>query len=343
MAKARRKRKSDGLVWGFRFLILVLITIIMAKSAYRKLSSAAMSDSYPTTKQQYEQALSEKSGIQALRSILKGQGETSTADKQIGNRKPNTAPPPIAAVTLEAPADNPETAEPPETEFIEINEPLFRGKMLKIRDASRVYVGVAGPLGLPTSYGRQISDIVADYGAIAAVNANGFVDPDGTGNGGLPVGIVISEGELCYGDLYSYYDICGFDKENKLHVGWMTGQQAVEAGIRDAACFGPALIKDGEKQDMSGRLGGYNPRTVVGQLEDGTVVLLLIEGRMFTSIGITYPQLIDYCYDLGMVNASNMDGGASSVMYYGGEQATIVSTLYGARNMPDCWLVAPEN
>ena len=72
-------------------------------------------------------------------------------------------------------------------------------------------------------------------------------------------------------------------------------------------------------------------------------MILLIEGRMFTSIGLTYPQLVDYCYDLGMVNAGNMDGGASSVMYYQGEQNTIVSTLYGARTLPNCWLVAPES
>lgn len=343
MAKARRKRKSGGLVWGFRFLILVIITCIMASSAYRKLSSVAMSESYPTAKQQYEQALTEKSGIQALRSVLKGQAETSSADKTPGGRKPSNVLPELASVTLAPPIDDPETSEPPETELIEISEPLFRGKMLKVKDPARVYVGVAGPLGLPTSYGRQIGDMVADYGAVAAVNANGFVDPNGTGNGGMPVGIVISQGELCYGDLYSYYDICGFDQDGQLHVGWMTGQQAIELGIRDAACFGPSLIKDGVKQDVSGRFGGYNPRTVVGQLEDGTVVLLLIEGRMFTSLGLTYQQLVDYCYDLGMVNASNMDGGASSVMYYGSEQATIVSTLYGARNMPNCWLVAPEN
>ena len=114
-------------------------------------------------------------------------------------------------------------------------------------------------------------------------------------------------------------------------------------GIRDAACFGPILIKDGVKQEMNGRLGGYNPRTVIGQAEDGTVMILLLEGRMFTSIGLTYPQLVDYCAEIGMVNAGNMDGGASSVMYYQGEQNTIVSTLYGARNMPNCWLVAPES
>ena len=51
----------------------------------------------------------------------------------------------------------------------------------------------------------------------------------------------------------------------------------------------------------------------------------------------------DLMEEYGAVNAGNMDGGASSVMYYQGEQNTIVSTLYGARNMPDCWLVAPES
>ena len=39
---------------------------------------------------------------------------------------------------------------------------------------------------------RQISAMVEEHGAIAAVNANGFVDPNGMGNGGMPVGIVIS-------------------------------------------------------------------------------------------------------------------------------------------------------
>lgn len=340
MAQARRKRRSGtGLIWLLRILVLVFITLIMAKIAVRKLSSVAMCDEYPTAQSQFAQAVSEKGAISALRSLFSGQ----STDQQSDSHKGNAETPAAAAVTLESPVDDPETAVQPETELIEISEPLFRGKLLKIKDPARVYIGVAGPLGLPTSTGKQIGLMVEEYGAMAAVNANGFVDPNGTGNGGMPIGIVISEGELCYGDLYSYYDICGFDKDGKLHVGWMTGQEALNLGLRDAASFGPSLVKDGIKQEVGGYPGGYNPRTVIGQAEDGTVMILLIEGRMFTSIGITYSQLVDYCYDLGMVNASNMDGGASSVMHYGGEQATIVSTLYGARNMPDCWLVAPEN
>ena len=82
-----------------------------------------------------------------------------------------------------------------------------------------------------------IPTMIEEHGAIAAVNANGFVDPNGMGNGGQPVGIVISQGELCYGDLNSYYDICGFDNDGKLHVGWMTGQEAMDLGIRDQRIY----------------------------------------------------------------------------------------------------------
>ena len=351
MAKARRKKKrrrqtSYGALF-VKTMIILLITVIMGMSGLKRMAKIATSDEYPSAQIKCQQAAAAGSGmIGTLRAVYSDTADPDdgNGERQIGNKKIPAKTPDIAQITLEGPTKNVPGAETqPETEMIEFSRPLFRGKLLKIKDPSRVYVGVAGPLGTPTSYGRQISAMVEEHGAIAAVNANGFVDPNGMGNGGMPVGIVISEGQLCFGDLFSYYDICGFDNDGKLHVGWMTGQEAMDLGIRDAACFGPCLIKDGIKQDMSSFFGGYNPRTVIGQAEDGTVMILLIEGRMFTSIGLTYPQLVDFCYELGMVNASNMDGGASSVMYYNGEQATIVSTLYGSRDMPNCWLVAPES
>ena len=203
-----------------------------------------------------------------------------------------------------------------------------------------MFVGVPGPLG-PEYAGKQLSDMVAAYGAMAGVNASGFEDPNGMGNGGTPLGLVISEGELRYGSLWGNYEIVGFDNENKLHCGYVTGQQAMDMGIRDAACFGPTLIVDGVKQNTSG-YSGYNPRTVIGQTEDGTVLIMLIEGREISSIGATFSDAADLLLEYGAVNAGNMDGGASSVMIYEGEQITISSSLYGAREMPSCWLVKPE-
>lgn len=341
MATTHRKFSSGSLLLGL--VIFLVVTLILAASAKRKLAKTVQSEEYPSAKEMYTQLSEDKGDLFALRAMFSGKDmPTDSGEKQIGNKKILPNVPETASVKLESPVDAPDS-EQPETELIEVYEPLFRGKLLKIKDPSRVYLGVAGPLGTPTSCGKQISQMVEEYGAMAAVNASGFVDPNGNSNGGIPIGLVISKGELCYGDLWSYYEVIGFDKEGKLHCEWLTGQQALDMGIRDAACFGPILIKDGVKQEMNGRLGGYNPRTVIGQAEDGTVMILLLEGRMYTSIGLTYPQLVDFCYDLGMVNAGNMDGGASSVMYYQGEQNTIVSTLYGARNMPDCWLVAPES
>lgn len=341
MATTHRKFSSGSLLLGL--VIFLVVTLILASSAKRKLAKTVQSEEYPSAKEMYTQLSEDKGDLFALKAMFSGKDmPTDSGEKQIGNKKILPNVPETASVKLESPVGAPDS-EQPETELIEVYEPLFRGKLLKIKDPSRVYLGVAGPLGTPTSCGKQISQMVEEYGAMAAVNASGFVDPNGNSNGGIPIGLVISKGELCYGDLWSYYEVIGFDKEGKLHCEWLTGQQALDMGIRDAACFGPILIKDGVKQEMNGRLGGYNPRTVIGQAEDGTVMILLLEGRMYTSIGLTYPQLVDFCYDLGMVNAGNMDGGASSVMYYQGEQNTIVSTLYGARNMPDCWLVAPES
>lgn len=340
---ARTRRKTNNLTILLRTVILVIVTLLLFSAAKKSLFRTAANPEYPAANDSFSQLAKEKGTLGALYAFFTGRDiPLDNGEKQIGNKKILPNLPEIASVDLKSPIGAPDS-EQPETEMIEFYEPLFRGKLLKIKDPSRVYLGVAGELGTENSYGKQISKIVEEYGAIAAVNASGFVDPNGMGNGGLPVGLVISQGKLCYGDPWSFYEVIGFDNEGKLHCEWLTGQQALDAGIRDAACFGPVLVKDGVKQDMSGRFGGYNPRTVIGQAADGTVMILLIEGRMFTSIGLTYQQLADYCYDIGMVNAGNMDGGASSVMYYQGEQYTIVSTLYGARDMPDCWLVAPES
>lgn len=341
MATTRRKYRNVSII--IRIVILIIVTLMLISSAKRKLIESATNAEYPAAQQQFSQIAAEKGSLGALYKFFTGREiPLDNGEKQIGNKKILPNMPETASVNLKSPIGAPDS-EQPETEMIEFYEPLFRGKLLKIKDPSRVYLGVAGELGKEYSCGKQISKMAEEYGAIAAVNASGFVDPNGMSNGGLPVGLVISQGNLCFGDLWSFYEVIGFDNEGKLHCEWLTGQQALDAGIRDAACFGPILVKDGVKQDMSGRFGGYNPRTVIGQAADGTVMILLIEGRMFTSIGLTYQQLADYCYDIGMVNAGNMDGGASSVMYYLGEQNTIVSTLYGARDMPDCWLVAPES
>lgn len=81
-------------------------------------------------------------------------------------------------------------------------------------------------------------------------------------------------------------------------------------------CIGPFLIINGEPQDVDGVGGGLNPRTAIGQRADGAILLLVVDGRQATSLGASFSDLQDIMLQYGAVNASAMDGGTSTQMYY---------------------------
>ena len=178
------------------------------------------------------------------------------------------------------------------------------------------------------------------YNAIGGTNAGGFYDPGGGGNGGIPDGLVMRDGTIAYGNPGTWYlNVIGFDADHILHVGDMSGQQALDLGLMSAVSFspGPVLVKDGELQTNLG--GGMNPRTCIGQCADGTILLMVIEGRKPDSMGATYDDIAKIMYDRGAVNAANLDGGSSSLMYYNGEQITRGSNIIGMRQMSTAILI----
>lgn len=230
-------------------------------------------------------------------------------------------------------------AEEKELELVDVMGSTYKGKLLIVKDPSRVIVGVSGSFG-DGCEGRTVQQIAADYGAVAGTNAGGFSDPGGVSKGGKPLGAVFSQGEFKYGNLGETYELIGFDSDNILHVGRVTGQQAVDEGIRDGVCFGPILIVNGKAQNEEKNLGGgLNPRTAIGQRADGAVLILVIDGRQASSLGATYDDLIEVMLRYGAVNAANLDGGSSSHMIYNDELITECSSIYGPRKMPTAILV----
>jgi len=133
--------------------------------------------------------------------------------------------------------------------------------------------------------------------------------------------------------------VVGFDNKNVLVVGSMTASQALSRGIRDAVSFGPVLVVNGEPAKFLGQSGGVNPRSVIGQREDGAVLLLAVNGRQPGSLGATYKDLAEMMVEYGAVNAANLDGGSSSMLYYNGELLNTCSSVYGPRRIPSAFLV----
>ena len=86
---------------------------------------------------------------------------------------------------------------------------------------------------------------------------------------------------------------------------------------------GPYLVKDGEvfvdiKAQKLLAIGGRNPRTAIGYTKDNRFIIVTADGREGSSIGLTLTELAQYMQKLGCVNAMNLDGGGSTVMYVNG-------------------------
>ncbi|MDO4865545.1 MAG: phosphodiester glycosidase family protein [Clostridia bacterium] len=225
-------------------------------------------------------------------------------------------------------------------EIYEVHGATYNGWMMIVQDPSRVTCGVCRE-NFSSKPGLKLHEIAERYNAVAAINGGGFSDSGGLGNGGRPLGLVISNGEvLNKASVNSDHNIVmGFNQDNVLIIGKMTSEEALKKGLRDALAFGPALVINGEAAAVSGSSSGLNPRTAIGQRADGAVLMLVIDGRQASSLGATYADEISVLLEYGAINAANLDGGSSSLMYYKGEYLNKGVLLTGSRELPTGFIV----
>lgn len=222
-------------------------------------------------------------------------------------------------------------------ELIDISQKGYKGYLLKIKDPSRVQVAATSYLG---TRGEKAGEIAEETGAVAVINGGAFSDPEGNGNGGKPMGILISGGKVLYKDTMSSYDLIGFDSKNRLILGQYTLTQIQKMGIRDAVSFDPFLVVNGKPAITQGDGGwGIAPRTAIGQAKDGTVFMLVIDGRQIGSVGASLKDVQDIMLKHGAYNVANLDGGASSVLYYQQKLVNKPSSPYGERYLPSFFMV----
>lgn len=197
--------------------------------------------------------------------------------------------------------------------IIPISHKNFEGFLAVIYDASRISVSTTKYLN---AVGQYVTEMASQEQALLAINGGSFLDENKKGTGGIPYGVLIKNGKILSDSWQSDSGgVIGFTKENKLVLGKMNAKEAIEKGIRDAVSFKPFLIVNGKKSFTSGNGGwGTAPRTAIGQRKDGIVLMLVVDGRTLTNPGATIVDIMNILYDYGAYNASNLDGGTSSVM-----------------------------
>ncbi len=94
-------------------------------------------------------------------------------------------------------------------------------------------------------------------------------------------------------------------------------------GVNHIISGGPYLVRNGEIfVDMTAQrlaaIGGRNPRTAIGFTKDNHLIMMTADGREGASIGMTLTELAGLMKEFGCVNAMNLDGGGSTVMYVNG-------------------------
>lgn len=291
----------------------------------------------PTAKKQFIMSVQETSAIGFLANLFCTQEEIDRIKDENTVKDSNDI---TDTDLIVIDKDNAENNDVPDIQIVDIKGATYRGKLMIVKDPSRVFVGT-----IPTfvkGSGQVVSQIASRYKAIGGVNGGEFVDgkPQWTG---MPIGLVMVDGKVLNGSSGTTYHVTGITKENKLVIGNMTLEQAKEKNIRDcvhiSSHIGPFLIINGEAQDVAGIGGGINPRTAVGQTADGSILLLAIDGRQANSLGASFSDIQDIMFKYGAVNASAMDGGTSTQMYYDGKVINVPYSPTGPRSCPTAWLV----
>lgn len=130
----------------------------------------------------------------------------------------------------------------------------------------------------------------------------------------------MDEGSLYVNDPYTA-DGIGIIDEKDMSYGTIEDR----TDWRDFIAAYPPLIEDGEKVGSSlGSEIDYSARRSVLGYDADHIYLIAVEGR-----GMNFSELRDFCYNLGLLFAINLDGGGSTKMLHEGK--SITSILYNRK------------
>lgn len=214
----------------------------------------------------------------------------------------------------------------------------YRGVLVIMKDPSRLSLQAASTLG---SVGQVCGKIAEAHGGVIGMTGSGFIDPGGNGNGGTLAGYAMCNGKS-YGSHMGYgYKRLELHKDNRIYIRDCDSE--VSPDTTDAVEFSPAMIIDGETV-VNARSGfsDLQPRACLGQSKYGEIIALLVEGRLTTSVGISVPDCAAIMAKHDCMQAMNLDGGTSAMIWYKGKYIMRSSNpaLTAGRTLPNAFVYA---
>lgn len=212
----------------------------------------------------------------------------------------------------------------------------YRGVLAVAKDPSRLSVENSAYLG---ERGQTAGEIARAHNGVLAMTASAFIDEGGVGNGGALNGYAMSNG-VGQGDHLGWsYKRMELREDNCFYI--VDASAPVDPAATDAVEFTPALIVDGERLNTWG-WDSLNPRAVMGQSDHGEILMLVIEGRLIDSLGVSVEECSTILERHGCMQAMNLDGGTSAILWYDGEPVTRCSNqaLPEGRNLPNAFVYA---
>lgn len=214
----------------------------------------------------------------------------------------------------------------------------YRGVLVIMKDPSRLSLQAASTLG---SVGQVCGKIAEAHGGVIGMTGSGFIDPGGTGNGGTLAGYAMCNGKAYGGHMGYGYKRLELHEDNRIYI--RDSDSEVSPGTTDAVEFSPAMIIDGETV-VNARSGfsDLQPRACLGQSKYGEIIALLVEGRLTTSVGISVPDCAAIMAKHDCMQAMNLDGGTSAMIWYKGKYIMRSSNpaLTAGRTLPNAFVYA---
>ena len=208
-----------------------------------------------------------------------------------------------------------------------------------------------------TDVRETVSSFALDTGACVVVNGGYFrMDLEPTRHVGLLVedGEILNPATRSVRRDEQSFEIAraaiGFTREDAVTFGWITTHDGVLYSwpeppphlpgepadpldysgaevweVRDAIGAGPALVVGGQTRVTADEevffgttIPEVHPRTAAARTADGSLILMVVDGRQPGSRGVNLEELAALLRGVGAVDAVNLDGGGSSTLVVNG-------------------------